>query len=97
MGDPGPDGIGVAQPVEPRVDLLEHFLEDVLGIGTLEIEALNANRVDVAGEPLDEDVPGLAAVVAAASDELCVAQLLHASTTPGRNHIHTRRVYSARR
>ena len=52
------------------VDAGEDLLEDVLGVVRRQPERLEADRVDVAREPLDELVPGGLVAAAAARDEL---------------------------
>ena len=54
------------------VDAGEDLLEDVLGIVLREPEGLDADRVDVAREPLDELVPRCLVPVPAARYELGV-------------------------
>ena len=56
------------------VDAGEDLLEDVFGVVRREPERLEADRVDIAREPLDELVPGGLLAVAAARDELCICR-----------------------
>ena len=75
LGDPGAEGLVVAERVEPLVDAREHLLEDVLGVVRREAEGLHGDRVDVAREAVDERAPGRLVAVPAAGDELGVAEL----------------------
>ena len=68
--EPRPDRPVVAQPVELLEDLAEDVLEHVLGVGRCEPEALDADRVDVARETLDQGVPCLSTPLAAVGDDL---------------------------
>ena len=70
----GRTALVVAQTAELLEDLGEHVLEDVLGVLRPEPEALAADRVDVPRESLDELVPRLVVPVAAARDEILVAE-----------------------
>jgi hypothetical protein len=54
------------------VDAGEDLLEDVLGVVGREPERLGRDRVDVAGEALDELVPGGRLSASAPGDELRV-------------------------
>ena len=54
LREPGTDRAVVAEPVEMLVGACEDLLEDVLGVGSREPEALGADRVDVAREALDQ-------------------------------------------
>ena len=58
LRDPRPQGVRVAQRAEPVEDAREDLLEDVLGVVRVEAERLRGDREDVAGEALDELVPG---------------------------------------
>ena len=55
-------------------DLGEDILEHVLGVLPPEAEALAADRIDVAREPLDQLVPRLVVPAAASRDELLVGE-----------------------
>src|SRR6266850_1728709 len=70
LSDPGLDRFVAAKRVEPLVDLCEDLLEDVFGVLVAQPEALARDRVDVAGEALDESRPGFLVAVAAEGDEL---------------------------
>src|SRR3954447_21304139 len=59
--------------IHPR----EHFLEDILRVVRREAERLQADRVDVARETLDELVPGLLVSRAATRDDLGVRDDRH--------------------
>jgi hypothetical protein len=72
LRDPRPQSGRVAQAVELHIDLREDVLEDVLRVGGRQAEALRADRIDVAREPLDEDVPCLLFAAPATGDELRV-------------------------
>jgi hypothetical protein len=72
LRDPRPHGVVLAELAEPLVDPREHLLEDVVGVVLGQPEALDADREHVAGEPLDELVPGLRVALAAARDQLGV-------------------------
>ena len=56
----------------------EDLLEDVLGVLVREPVRLGRDRVDITGEALDEDVPGLGLAGAAARDQICVGQRIDA-------------------
>jgi hypothetical protein len=75
LGDPGPQRLVVAERVEPLVDAGEHVLEDVLRVMRRQAESLYRDRVDVAREAVDELAPGGLVAVAAAGNELGVAEL----------------------
>ena len=70
LRDPGPQSIVAPQAVEMLVDPREHLLEDVLGVVLRKPKGLHRDRVHVAGEPLDELVPGALVPRAAPGDEL---------------------------
>src|SRR5919197_917025 len=74
LRDPGPERGVVHECVELRVDAREDLLEDVLGVLLPQAEALNADRVHVAREALDELVPSRRIAFAAALDELRVGE-----------------------
>ena len=58
---------------EIHVRAREDLLEDVLRVGLRQSERLDRDRVDVAGEALDELTPRVVVPLAAAGDELCVS------------------------
>jgi hypothetical protein len=69
LGDPRADGVVLAERVEPFVDAREDVLVNVLGVLRRQAEGLDGDRVDVAGEALDELAPGLVVAAAAAGDQ----------------------------
>ena len=72
LREPRPDRAVVAQPVELLVGAREDLLEGVLGGMLGERERAREDRVHVAGEALDEQLPGVVVARAAAGDELGV-------------------------
>src|SRR6185503_6336232 len=72
LGDPWPDGAVVPEAPQLLVDLGEDVLEDVFGVLLRESEALDADRVHVAGEPLHQLVPGVGIPCATPRDERLV-------------------------
>src|SRR4029077_1601879 len=73
LREPWTDGAVVAESVEMLVRAREDLLEDVLGVARLEPEALDADRVDVTREALDELAPGIVVPLATTRDEPGVA------------------------
>src|SRR5205807_2430243 len=72
--DPGPERRFVPQRIEPGVDPGEHLLERILCVGLLAPKTAAADRVDVAREPLHEEVPGRVVALTTAPDELGVTR-----------------------
>jgi hypothetical protein len=73
--DPGPEGVVLPQRPQLLVDAREDLLEDVLCVVLREAEGLDANRVDVARETVDQLPPGVFVTRAAARYELGVGSL----------------------
>ena len=73
LRDPGPERIVIPQCAQPLVDPQEHLLERILGVVLGEAEALDGDCVHVAGEALDELVPGFVVAGPAPRDQLGVA------------------------
>src|SRR5207253_2128258 len=69
--------------VRAREDLLEDVLRVVLG----QPEGLDGDRIDVAGEALDQAVPGVAVAASAAGDELRVGQRVRHRSSSSRIRI----------
>src|SRR4051794_5837425 len=75
LAEPRPDGGVVAQAVEALVGAGEYVLEDVLGVRVAQAVGAGGDRVDVAGEALDQQSPGRLVTGAASPDEVGVAGL----------------------
>ena len=75
LGDPGPEGVVVPQGLQLLVDAREDLLVDVLGVVLGEAERLDADRVDVARETVDELPPGVLVARATPRYELGVGSL----------------------
>ena len=77
LADPGPEGIVGAQRVQSLVRPGEHVLEDVFRLVGRQPEALGRDRIDVAGEPLDELAPCVLVARAAAGGQRSVGFPAH--------------------
>ena len=74
LGDPGADRLVAPEPAQVLVDAREDLLEDVLRVVLREPECLDGDGIDVAGEALDELVPGRLVAGPAACHELRIRQ-----------------------
>ncbi len=75
LGDPGPDRLVLAQPVEVLVHAGKHLLEHILGVVLGQPEALNGDGVHIPREAVDELTPRLFLTRAAAGHEAGVGDL----------------------
>src|SRR5207247_9797334 len=74
LGEPRPDSRVVTQRVQVFVGTREDLLEDVLGVRLRQAKGLDRDRIDVAGEALDEIRPGLLVALPAPRDQLAIAE-----------------------
>ena len=75
LREPGSNRVVVPQLVQVLVGASEDLLEDVFCVMLRHLEALNRDRVDVAGEAVDQLAPGVVVAGAAPGDQLSVGQL----------------------
>ena len=73
--DPWPHRVVVAQVIQALVRAREHLLEDILGIVLLKPVDPHRDRVHVAGEAVDQLLPGLLVAVSTAGDQVGVGYL----------------------
>src|SRR5207244_4279114 len=77
LREPRLDRAVVPQTIEVLVRPGEDLLEHVLRVCVAQPKALSRDRVDVAGEPLDQLAPGLLVAAPAARDERSVRKRPH--------------------